>query len=66
MGCQFINTHNVAVSEVFNCNTNVTIGGPGTIYNATVYSRKYTQADNAEQQQAISNSANKRLLRVEQ
>ena len=23
MGCQFINTHNVAVSEVFNCNTNV-------------------------------------------
>ena len=28
MGCQCINTHNVAVSEVFNCNTHITIGGP--------------------------------------
>ena len=66
MGCQFINTHNVAVSEVFNCNTNVTIGGPDTVYYATVYGSKNTQADDAEQQKAISNSANKRLLRVEQ
>ena len=66
MGCQFINTHNVVVSEVFNCNTNVTIGGPDTVYYATVYGSKHNQADDAEQQQAISNSANKRLLRVEQ
>ena len=66
MGCQFINTHNVAVSEVFNCNTNIAIGGPDTVYYATVYGSKNTQADDVDQQQAISNSANKRLLRVEQ
>ena len=36
MGCQFINTHNVAVSEVFNGNTNTTISGPDTVYYATV------------------------------
>ena len=42
MGCQFINTHNVAVSEVFDCNTNVTISGHDTVYYATVYGGKNT------------------------
>lgn len=66
MGCQFVNTHNVAISEVFNCNTNVTIGGPDCVYYTTVYGTKDTQKDDSEHVQNIANASNKRLLRVEQ
>ena len=65
MRCQFMNTHNVAISEVFNCNTNVTIGGPDCVYYATVYVTKNTQKDDSEHVQNIANSTNKRLLRIE-
>ena len=61
-----MNTHNVAISEVFNCNTNVAIGGPDCVYYATVYGIKNTQKDDSEHVQNIANTTNKRLLRIEQ
>jgi len=61
-----MNTHNVAISEVFNCNTNVTIGEPDCVYYTTVYETKNTQKDNSEHVQNIANTTNKRLLGIEQ
>jgi len=66
MGYQFINTHNIAISEVFNCNTNVTIVRPNCVYYATVYGTKNTQKDDCKHVQNIAKTTNKRLLRIEQ
>ena len=66
MGCQFMNTHCLAISEVFNCNTNVTIVRPDCVYYAMVYGTKNTQKDDSEHVQNIANTTNKRLLRIEQ
>ena len=61
-----MNTHNVVISEVFNCNANVTIGGPDCVYYAMVYGIKNTQKDDSEHVQNIANTTNKHLLRIEQ
>ena len=59
-------THNVAVSEVFNCNINATIGGPDCVYYTKVYGTKTTKKDDSEHVQNIANTSNKHLLRIEQ
>lgn len=48
MGCQFLNTHNVAASTVFGCNTNVQIGEPCHIYYNAAYAFKDTQKEDSE------------------
>ena len=40
MGCQYINTHNEALSRTLNCNTNVQIGDPSSIFYTTLYTTK--------------------------
>jgi hypothetical protein len=37
MGCQFINTHNKPISEVFNFNTNIQIGDALQVFYSTLY-----------------------------
>ena len=37
MGCQFINAHNTAISEVLNCNTNLQIGDASQVFYSTLY-----------------------------
>jgi len=65
MGCQFLNTHSRSISEVFNCNTNIQIGDRSQVFYSTLYCGKSTQKEDAERQQRISHSINRRLLRIE-
>ena len=50
MVCQFVNTHNDAIQEVFNCNTNVQLGDPCQFFYNTLYVVKNTQDEDAERQ----------------
>ena len=65
MGCQFLNTHSRSISEVFNCNTNIQIGDRSQVFYSTLYCRKSIQKEDAERQQRISHSINRRLLCME-
>jgi hypothetical protein len=51
MGCQYINTYNMACSDVFNCNTNVQIGDTSQVYYSTLYGSKSTQKEDGERVQ---------------
>ena len=66
MGCQSINTHNVALSEFLNCNTNIQIGDMSQVYYSTLYNSKSTQAEDSERQQRVGHTIIKRLLRIEE
>ena len=66
MGCQYINTHNDALSRIFNCNTNVTIGDVSQVYYATLYSNKNNQKEDSERQQRIASTVNRRLLKTQE
>ena len=65
MGCQYLNTHSKSISDVFNCNTNIQIGDRSQVFYSTLYCGKSTQKEDAERQQRISDSINRRLLRIE-
>ncbi len=66
MGCQFINTHNVALSAAFNCNTNIQVGDTLQVYYSTLYNSKNTQKEDSERQQRVSQTIIRRLLRKEE
>ena len=65
MGCQYMNTHSKPISDVFNCNTNIQIGDRSQVFYSTLYCGKSTQKEDSERQQRISDSINRRLLRIE-
>ena len=65
MGCQFINTHSMALSKVLNCNTNIQIGDPCQIFYITLYSSKDTQKEACEALQCVKKACSKKLLKVE-
>ena len=65
MGCQFINTHNIALSEILNCNSNVQIGDSSHVYYSTLYTSKSTQKEDSEVQYCIGHAIIKRLRRVQ-
>ena len=64
MGCQYINTHNAAISEVFNCNSNIQIGDASQVFYSTLYTSKSTQDEDSEQQLRIARSIIKRMKRL--
>ena len=66
MGCQYTNTHNKAISEVFNCNTNMQIGDRSQVFYTTLYCGKSTQKDDAEKQNRINTACSKQLLRIQE
>jgi len=66
MGCQYINTHCKAISEVFNCNTNIQIGDRSQVFYSTLYCGKSTQKEDSERVQRINTAVNKRLLCIQQ
>ena len=66
MGCQYMNTHCKAISEVFNCNTNIQIGDRSQVFYSTLYCGKSTQKDNAERTQRINVVICRRLLLIQQ
>ena len=65
MGCQFINCHNVAISSVLNCNTNVQIGDASQVYYSTLYNSKSTQKEYSERVQRVIKTITRKLIRIE-
>lgn len=66
MGCQYLNTYNKPISEVFCCNTNIQIGDRSQVYYCTLYCGKSTQKDDAEKQNRLNIACSKRLLRIQE
>ena len=66
LGSEYLNTHNEALSHVFNCNTNVQVGDIWQIYYSTLYGSKSTQKEDTERVQRILQCVVKRLLRLEE
>ena len=64
MGCQFINAHNTAISEVLNCNTNLQIGDASQVFYSTLYTSKSTQDEDGEKQLSIRRAVIKRIKRL--
>jgi hypothetical protein len=61
IGCQFINSHNTAISEVFNFNTNIQIGDSLQVFYSTLYTSKSTQDKDSEKQLRIGLAVIKRM-----
>jgi hypothetical protein len=53
MGCQFMNTHNKPISEVFNFNTNVQIGDASQVFYSTLYTSKSTQDEDSKNKSGL-------------
>lgn len=65
MGCQYTNTHCKAVSDSFNCNTNIQIVDRSQVFYSTLYCGKSTQKDDAERSQKINVAVTRHLFRVQ-
>ena len=66
LGSEFVNIHNSALSEIFNCNTNVQIGDIWQIYYSTLYGSKSTQQEDSERVQRILYAVSRRLQKIEE
>ena len=64
-GSQYMNTYNVVLSRLFNCNTNVAAGDSGQTFYQTVYETKNTQSDDREPRDIIAKSVIRRLIRAQ-
>jgi hypothetical protein len=53
IGSEYVNTYNEALSQVFNCNTNVQVGYIWQIYYSTLYGSKSTQKEESQRVQRI-------------
>jgi hypothetical protein len=51
LGCEYINTYNIACSNGFNCNTNIQIGDILHVYYSTLYGSKSTQMEDSKRVQ---------------
>jgi len=65
-GSQFLNQHNVPISDVLACNTNVTLGDPSHTYYTTLYKSKDTQAEDKMAYHRVNASLGRRLWRAQQ
>jgi hypothetical protein len=61
MGCQFINAHNITISHVSNCKTNIQIGDASQIFYSTLYTSKSTQEEDNKKQIQIGCTVIKRI-----
>jgi len=66
MGCQYINTHNDALSRLLNCNTNILIGDTAQVYYSTLYNIKNNQKEDSERQEIVNHSVQRRIMRIEE
>jgi hypothetical protein len=64
MGCQFINAHNIPISEVFNFNTNIQIGDASQAFYSTLYTSKSTLEEDSEKQILIECAVIKRIKHI--
>ena len=63
---EYVNTFNCAMSEVFNCNTNIQIGDVWQVYYSTLYGSKSTQKEDSDRVQRILQTVVRRLSMVEE
>ena len=61
-----MNTHCKAISEAFNCNTNIQIGDRSQVFYSTLYCGKSTKKDDAEKTQRVNVAIVRRLLCIQQ
>ena len=66
LGCEYINTYNIACSDVFNCNTNAQIGDILQVHYSTLYGSKLTQKEDSKRVQRILIAVMWRLLKIEE
>jgi hypothetical protein len=64
MGCQYINSHNSPILNVFNFNTNIQIGDVSQVFYSTLYTSKSTQEEDSEKQLQIGYTVIKRIKRL--
>ena len=65
LGCQYLNTHNVPISTIFNCNSNVIIGDASNTFYLTMYGSKSTQKEDSEKKERILKKLIRRLKRLQ-
>ena len=65
MGCQFINTHSMALSKVLNCNTSIQISDPCKIFYITLYGSKDTQMEDCKAPQRVQQVCWRKSFKVE-
>jgi len=65
LGCQYLNTHNVPISTIFNCNSNVIIGDASNTFYLTCYGSKSTQKEDREKKERILKALIRRLKRLQ-
>jgi hypothetical protein len=66
LGCRYVNTYNMACSDVLNCNTNVQIRDVSQVYYSTLYGSKSTQKEDNERVQSIIHAVVQPLLKIEE
>jgi hypothetical protein len=64
MGCQYINSHNSTILNVFNFNTNIQIGDVSQVFYSLLYTSKSTQEEDSEKQLQIGCAVIKRINRL--
>jgi hypothetical protein len=62
--CQFINTHEKAISEVFNFNTNIQVRDASQVFYSTLYTSKSMQEEDSKKQIKIGCAVIKRIKQV--
>ena len=66
MGCQYVNTHNPAISNVLNCNTPVQVGDGLHAFYSTWYLSEATQLEDRGRQAHINSDIIQLLVKREQ
>ena len=66
LGCEYVNQHSNAISEIFNCNSNVQVGDPSHVFYSTLYTSKSTQAEDSERQHRIASAIIRRIISQEE
>ena len=66
IGSEYMNTFNCALSELFNCNTNIQIGDVWQVYYSTLYGSKSTQKEDSDRVQRILQTVVRRLSKLEE
>ncbi len=64
MDSQFINAHNIPISEVFNFNLNIQIGDASQVFYSTLYMSKSTQDEDSKWLLRIGRAVIKRIKRL--
>jgi len=63
---EYINTYNLACSDVFNCNSKVQIDNISQVHYSTLYGSKSTQKEDSDRVQQILHVVMKQLLKIEE